>query len=52
MGAQDRERFLREIFKGQISKDFLDFASSRSIPASEVKRIYLDALEAYHGSGL
>jgi hypothetical protein len=52
MGAQDRERFLREIFKGQISKDFIDFADSRSIPASEVKRIYEDALEAYQRSGL
>ncbi len=52
MGAQDRERLLREIFKGQISKDLLDFADSRAIPASEIKRIYEDALEAYQRSGL
>ena len=52
MRAQDRERLLRDIFKGQISKDLLDFADSRAIPASEVKRIYEDALEAYQRSGL
>jgi hypothetical protein len=52
MGVEDRERLLRDIFKGQISKDLIDFSDSRAIPASEVKRIYEDALEAYQRSGL